>query len=75
MLDYSGLKEINSHSSIIDGQVIENIPDLTVYVSSESELSQFADYPAGTIAVQYGFTGMWQMLPDGTWTAIIDPDE
>ena len=70
MLDYSGIKELNSHSAVIDGVVVNDIPDYTVCVESESDLDLLKDFPAGTIAVQYGFVAMWQKSSDGTWIEI-----
>lgn len=70
MNDFSGLKEVNSHSNVINGVVYSDIPDYTVYVESESDLSLLTDYPIGTIAIQYGFVNMWQKSSDGTWIAV-----
>ena len=59
--------QTGTHSIIKDGNVINGVPDETVYVSSDSELSKYAEKPAGTVAIQYGFKAMWQKQPDGTW--------
>lgn len=55
------------HDAIIDGEIVRDLPSKMVYVSEESELTNFADMPPGTIAATYGFTSMWQLTPDGTW--------
>lgn len=58
------------HSILEDGAVVNGVPDEMVYVSQESELSAYADKPAGTFAATYGFTKMWQLGADGGWIVI-----
>ena len=69
------MKILNSdmHDSIVDGAILHDIPSKMVYVSSESELANFADMPVGTIAATYGFTAMYQLKPDGTWATVFEP--
>ena len=67
---YDGLKIIGTHGAVVDGEVQHNIPDHSVYVNSESDLAGLTELPAGTFAIQYGFTHVWQLKPDGTWVEI-----
>ena len=68
----SSLKRLTwgMHDAIIGNEIVRDIPSKVVYVSAESELSNFADEPAGTVAVQYGFAAIWQKKPDGTWATV-----
>lgn len=59
--------QTGTHSIIKNGDIINGVPDETVYVTQQSELGQYADKPTGTVAIQYGFANMWQKKPDGTW--------
>ena len=58
------------HDSIVGEVILTDIPDKTVYVSSQSELVNYQDYPAGTLAIQYGFVALWQLKPDKTWVPV-----
>lgn len=58
------------HDAIIDGEIVHDIPSKVVYVSSQSELSNFADALPGTIAIQYGLVNIWQLKPNGSWAAL-----
>lgn len=58
------------HDTIINGEIVRDLPSKMVYVSAESELSNFADMPPGTIAALYGMGSMWQLKPDGTWVSM-----
>lgn len=60
-----------THDAIVGNELWKGIPDKTVYVNSSSELTNYAGYQAGTVAIQYGFKGMWQLKPDGTWVSVI----
>jgi hypothetical protein len=60
-----------THDAIVGNQLLKGVPDTTIYVQSESELSNFTEYPVGTFAIQYGFKGMWQLKPDKSWVSVI----
>ena len=66
------IKSLNwgMHDAIIDGQIVRDIPSRMIFVTAQSELSNFADAFPGTMAATYGFGQMWQMKPDGTWATI-----
>lgn len=67
---YDGLKIIGTHGALVDGEVVHNIPDHSVYVTSESDLASLTDLPAGTFAIQYGFSHVWQLTPSGAWVEV-----
>lgn len=58
------------HDAIVNGEIVRDIPDKMVYVSSQSELANFSGEQPGTIAALYGFGTMWQLKPDGTWVSM-----
>lgn len=58
------------HDAIVNGEIVRDVPSKMVYVTQQSELSNFSDAPVGTIAATYGFTAMWQKKPDGTWASM-----
>jgi hypothetical protein len=69
-LDYSGLKKAGTHAILEDGNVVTHVENNTVYVSSSNDLEALTDFPAGTIAIKYGFANVWQKKPDGTWASV-----
>lgn len=70
-IEYFGLKNTGTHGVFANGEV-SVVPDLSVYVSSESDLENLpADLPAGTVAIQYGFAGMWQLNSEGEWVNML----
>ena len=58
------------HDAIVGGIIVRDIPSQMVFLSEESELTNFTDKPVGTIAAIYGFSKMWQLKPDKTWATI-----
>ena len=58
------------HDAIIGGKVVKDIPSKLVYVNSQSELSNYSDYPVGTIAAVIGFGSVWQKNVSGEWVSI-----
>lgn len=74
-VDYSGIKELNSHSAIINGELHHDIPDYMVYVESENDLANLTDIPVGGIAALYGFSNAWQKSSDGTWVSMMPTNE
>ena len=67
---YDGLKIIGTHGAVVNGAVEHNIPDHSIYVSSQSDLASLTNVPVGTFAIQYGFTHVWQLDPSGSWIEI-----
>ena len=65
-----GTEKLSTHSILVDGEIVGNVPDSSIYVSSESELANATDMPVGTFDIQYGFTHLWQLKPDKTWVEI-----
>ena len=61
-----------AHSAIIGDDIVNDIPDETVYVSEESELANYANKPVGTFAATYGLSAIWQKKPDGTWATVVE---
>ena len=51
--------------------LVKNVPAPSVLVTSESDLSELPDYPAGTIAYTAGFKAMWQLDSSGSWVSMI----
>ncbi len=70
ILDKPTQASYGMHDAIVSGMILADIPDKTVYVSSQSELVNYRDYPAGTLAIQYGFVALWQLKPDKTWVSV-----
>lgn len=63
--------KLGTHDSLLNGEIVKNIPDKMVYVSKQADLSNFADYPDGTFAATYGFKKLWQKKSGGTWETIL----
>ena len=72
--NYPKVIQKSAHSAIIDGDIVNDIPDETVYVTEESELTNFANKPVGTFAMTYGLTAMWQKKPNGSWENVFGGD-
>ena len=68
--NYDGLKIIGTHGALVNGEIVHNIPDHSVYVTGENDLATLTDLPVGTFAIQYGFSHVWQLDPTGTWIEI-----
>lgn len=71
------IKRLNwgMHDAVIDGEVVCDLPQKVAYVTDETELDAFAGMPVGSIAIQYGFTAMWQKKADGTWLKFVGAEE
>lgn len=54
-----------------DGVKTTPVPDTSIMVSSQSDLSGLVCAP-GTVAYTAGFGNMWQKAADGTWAAIVE---
>lgn len=54
-----------------DGVKITPVPDTSIMVSSQSDLSSLICEP-GTVAYTAGFGNMWQKAADGTWATIVE---
>lgn len=59
-----------THSALIGGDVVSGIPDETVFVASQSELTNFSGKPTGTMAMKYDLSALWVKKPDGTWETV-----
>lgn len=59
-----------THDTIVNNELLQGVPDKTVYVQSSSELTNYINYPIGTYALQYGLTAMWQLKPDRTFVQV-----
>lgn len=60
-----------AYQLIYDDAYYGTNPSCSVMVSSESDLANLPDtLPTGTIAFTAGFSSMWQLGLDGTWTEI-----
>ncbi len=70
-MDDRTLVKLGTHHAVINNEVVRNIPSGFAYVTSQSELSLYADEYPGFIVAQYGFGKMWQKKPDGTWATIV----
>lgn len=61
----------NLHDVLIDGEIVHDVQARTVFVSSQSELSNFTNVePIGTVAVQYGLANIWQLNANREWVSI-----
>lgn len=59
------------HDAIISGEIVRDIPSKMVFVTSQSQLSQFTqNVPVGTIAATYGFGSMWQLNASRQWVTM-----
>ena len=65
-----GFMKLGTHGGVKNDKPVFEIPSHTIYVSSSLDLDNLTNLPAGTIAIQYGFTNIWQLKPDGTWVAV-----
>lgn len=60
-----------THSAVINGEIVHNIPSKMVYISDESELDLFTDeMPVGTYAATYGGANVWQLNAAGVWVEV-----
>lgn len=50
-----------------NGVLLEDVPCKAVMVTSQTDLANLPDYPAGTIAFTAGFVNMWQKDASGNW--------
>lgn len=59
------------HDAIVNGEVVRDIPSKMVFVTNQSQLSQFTQIePVGTIAATYGCGSMWQLNASRQWVSL-----
>ena len=59
------------HDAVINGEVVKDIPSKMVFVTNQSQLSQFTNIePVGTIAATYGGGSLWQLNASRQWVSM-----
>lgn len=65
----------NGFDYVKDGEIHKHAPIESVMIESDADLALLTGYAPGSIAFTVGYSRMWQLAADGTWTEFPQPEE